>query len=335
MTTEVYIIDPDVWRGSSSDPRCSVAVLDVWQKPQRQLALDGGQIEREYVGLLTSRSLPSDLAKVLQDIFNQRERSNKIKVVSPINLPALEQLIRQLNCTTPVEPEMIRTAAAVNGGLAKLLVIGEDRIRCRGLHQNQATQQLRHFFRTNLNKGVDVVYASRIGLPGRNERALAYERRVFEDQVRTILVEKIYQVFGQLPCSRKPTPSQVEQHQNSFGERAGEVDVYLYVDTADTRYIWVCECELREAGNEGKPTSKRKVLKLRRKIEAVEAFEQAPGRTVVLKAYMVTNATTCDPAARQVMAERNIQYCRVKMPKDWTTNYRWCLADNNIQGLIV
>lgn len=335
MTTEVYIIDPDVWKGSSSDPRCSVAVLDVWQKPQRQLALDGGQIEKEYVGLLASSSLPSDLAKLLQNIFNQRERSNKIKVVNPIKLPELEQLIQQLNCTTPVEPEMIRTAAAINGGMAKLLVIGEDRIRRRGLHQNCATRKLRHFFRTNLNKGVDVVYASRIGLPGRNERVLAYERRVFEDQVRTILAEKIYQVFGHLPRSRKPTPPQVEAHQDSSGKRAGEVDVYLYVDVAGTRYVWICECELREAGNEGKPTSKQKVLKLRRKIEAVEAFEQAPGRTVVLKAYMVTNATTCAPAARRIMAGCDIQYCQVKMPKDWTTNYRWCLADNNIQGLIV
>lgn len=335
MTIEVYIIDPDVWKGSSSDPRCSVAVLDVWQRPQRQLALDGDQIEREYVDLLVSRSLPGDLAKVLQDIFNHRERSNKIKVVSSINPPALEQLIQQLNCTTPVEPEMIRTAAAINGGVAKLLVLGEDRIRCRGLHQNQATQQLRHFFRSNLNKGVDVVYAVKIGLPSRNERALAYERRVFEDQVRTILTEKIYRVFGQLPCSRKPTPPQVEKHQDPSGERAGEVDVYLFVDTEETRHIWICECELREAGNEGKSTAKQKVLKLRRKVEAVEAFEQLQGRKVVLKAYMVTNAAACEPAARQIMAECNIQYCQVTMPKDWTTNYRWYLTNDNIQGLIV
>lgn len=335
MTTEVYIIDPDVWRGSSSDHRCSFAVQDVWQKRQRHLALDGGPIEREYVDLLTSRSVPDDVVKLLQEIFNHRERSDRIKVVSPISSSALEELIGQLNCTTPVEPEMIRAAAAINGGVAKLLVLGEDRIRRRGLHQNPATRQLRHFFRTNLKKGVDVVYAAKIGLPGRNESKLAYERRVFEDQVRTILTEKIYRVFGQLPCSRKPTPPQVEKHQDSSGNEAGEVDVYLYVDVADTRYVWVCECELREAGNEGRATAKQKVLKLRRKVEAVEAFEQLQGRKVVLKAYMVTNASACDPAARQIMTERKIELCQVRMPKDWTTNYRWSLTDSNVQGLIV
>jgi hypothetical protein len=332
MTTEVYIVDPDVWRGSADDPRCCVAVLDVWQRPDKQLALDGDQIEREYIELLGLRSLPTALRKLLQEIFNNRERSPKIRLLSPISLPLLESTIRQLDCNTPIEPELIRVAAATTSAATKLLLVGDDRFRRRGLHQRNVAKNLRTFFRSTLHKGFGVVYAKEIGLPSRNEHVQGLEGRIFEDQVRSVLMQKIYRQFGQMPHVRQPTPSEVYR-------KAGEVDVYLYADVRGKRYVWVCECQLREAGNENKPVSSRKVLKLQEKVQAIKVFEDFEvGKTsgitsVIVRGYMVTNAHAFQSQASRIIEEHELHFCRVRMPKDWETNYRWRLSEDDISDL--
>lgn len=330
MPTEVFVIDPDVWKGSIDDPRCHVAVRAVWDRPQRMLALDDGQMEMEYLELLLWRDFPDDLRKLLQEIFNQRERSSRIMTLDPDYPFELDTRLPQWGCDTPIEPVLIGMAAASVGAPIKLILVGEDMLRRRGLHQRETAATLRSFFRDKLRKGIDVVYASRIDLPGREERALGYERRVFEDQTRSLFMQRIYEQFTQMPCSRQPTPREVEEYTGTSGFKAGEVDVYLYIDLPEARYVWVCECELREVGNEGQPTTKKKALGLQRKVEAVRAFESSCGKRTVVKGYLVTNATQIRSEARQVTVDCGFHYCKVTMPNKWSTDYRWRLTSSNI-----
>ena len=79
MAVQVYAIDPDVWKAAgSADPQCRVAVLDVWANPKKRdqyaVALDGAEVEAEYIELLTSTEFDSDIGKILQYIFNEREQ---------------------------------------------------------------------------------------------------------------------------------------------------------------------------------------------------------------------------------------------------------------------
>jgi hypothetical protein len=333
MRTEVYVVDPDVWKNGMDDPRCHVAILDVWQKPHRLLALDGGEIEREYLDLMQSQDVRDDLRKLLQDIFNQRERSNKLKNLAPTYSPELQSRIARWGCDKPVEPLLIGMAAASVDANVKLLLVGEDRLRQRGLHSRDTVHKLRDFFRSRLHKRIEVIHASRIGLPRRDELVQGYERLVFEQQVQQLFMQRVYQDFAGMPCFRKPTPSQVENYKDEAGKIAGEIDVYLYLDLPEARYVWVCECELREAGNEGQPTTEEKVLKLRRKVEAARAFEMSQGRTAVVKGYMITNAHEPLPQANTIIEACELQFCSVTMPKKWETDYRWCLRPDAIELL--
>lgn len=335
MRTEVYVVDPDVWKSGMDDPRCHVAIRDVWEKPHRLLALDDGEIENEYLDLMKSRDVREDLRKLLQDIFNHRERSSKLKTLAPAYPSELHSRIVQWGCDKPVEPVLIGMAAASVDANVRLLLVGEDRLRQRGLHNRNTVHELREFFRSRLYKGIEVVHASRIGLPSRDELVLGYERRVFEDQVRGIFQNRVYQQYGQLPYSWQPTPGQVEKHCDPAGDKAGEIDVYLYVDIQEIRNVWVCECELRETGNEGQPTTAEKVLKLRRKVDAARAFEESQGKAVVVRGYMITNARELLPQANTIMEDCGFQFCSVSMPKKWATDYRWCLRPEAIERLVL
>lgn len=328
MTAKVYIIDPDVWEGSIDDPRCHVAVKDVWERLQGKIALDSGNVAWEYVGLLRSRKLPEDLRKLLKDIFNQLERGDRIMILKPTYPSGLSDKISEWGCTTPVEPELIGMAADVSGAAMKLLLVGNDRLRPRGLHKKDVSKKLRAFFRENLNKGIGVLYASDIKLSDRDERVHAYERRLFEDQIRLLFMARIYNTYKQMPTSRHPTPGDVVNY--SQEGKAGEIDVYLYVDVEETRYVWICECELREAGNEARITETEKVLKLKRKVEAARVFEQKEVKNVVVKGYMVTNTTGIHNEAEKIMRENDLQYCQVTMPENWENNCRWNITDSDI-----
>lgn len=333
MRTEVYVVDPDVWKNGMDDPRCHVAILDVWQKPHRLLALDGGEIEREYLDLMQSQDVRDDLRKLLQDIFNQRERSSKLKILAPVYPSELHSRIAQWGCDKPVEPVLIGMAAASVDANVKLLLVGEDRLRQRGLHSRDTVHRLRDFFRRQLNKGIEVVHASRIGLPSRDELVQGYERLVFEQQVLLLFMQRVYLDLTRMPCFRKPTPGNVQNYKDKAGEIAGEIDVYLYLDLPEARYVWVCECELREVGNEGQPTTEEKVRKLRRKIEAARVFEESQGKVVVAKGYMITNARELLPQANTIMEDCGFQFCSVSMPRKWATDYRWCLPSEAIERL--
>lgn len=330
MRTEMYVIDPDVWRTGVDDPRCHVAILDVWEKPHRLLALDGGEIENEYLDLMLSQDIRDDLRKLLQDIFNQRERSSKIRILIPDYPSELDSKIAQWGCDKPVEPVLIGMAAASANADVKLLLVGEDRVRHRGLHCRDTVHKLRDFFRSRLHKGIEVIPASRIGLPSRDELVFGYERRLFELQIQSLFMQRVHHNLGGMPCFRKPTPGNVENYQDEAGQIAGEIDVYLYLDSPEIRYVWVCECELREAGNEGQPTTNEKIQKLRRKVEAVRAFESTQAKTVIVKGYLVTNAKHMCAAAEKTANEHGIYFCNVSMPERWTANYRWILSERDI-----
>lgn len=330
MAEEVYIVDPDVWKSSKDNPHCHVSILDICDDVGRKIALDEGEIEREYLDVLESPSVPDELRKRLQIIFNERERSDKITTLKPQYPADLNVRIQKWGCSTPVEPVLIGMAAANTSFAVRLLLVGNDGLRRRGLHIQDNAQRLRSYFRSQLHKGVEVVLASDIGLPKQDQRVRGYEGRTFEDQIRMIFDQRIRTQTGQIPSSRKPTPGQVARYKDSTGHEAGEIDVYLCVDTSEERLIWVCECELREAGNEGQPTTRDKVLKLRRKVEAVKDFERTQKSEVVVRGFIVTNAETLSPDAKEVMTGCDFQYCRVTMPKKWQTNYRWELTGNDI-----
>lgn len=330
MPAEMFVIDPDVWKGSIDDPRCQVAVRYVWDKPQRQIALDGGQMEEEYLELLRRHDCPDHLRKLLQEIFNQSERSPRIKRLNPEYPFGLDTELPHWMCDTPIEPVLIGMAAANVGAPVKLLLVGEDRLRRRGLHQREAALRLRRFFRDKLHKGFIVQYASSVRFPQRDEHSHGLERRVFEDQTRLLFINRVHKKFALMPGNRQPTPSEVEEYTDASGDKAGEVDVYLCVDTPEARHIWVCECELREMGNEGQPTTKEKVQKLGRKVDAIKAFESSCGKRTNVKGYLVTNATQMHPAAHQLLEDCDLRYCQVTMPKRWSTDYRWRLTDDNI-----
>jgi len=331
MRTEVYVIDPDVWKNGVDDPRCHVAILDVWQKPHRVLALDSGEIENEYLDLMLSQDIREDLRKLLQDIFNQRERSNKLRILFPDYPSELDSKIAQWGCDKPVEPVLIGMAAANVSADVKLLLVGEDRVRHRGLHCRDTVYKLRDFFRSRLHKGIEVIPASRIGLPSRDELVFGYERVVFEQQVQNLFMRRVYQDIGRMPCFHKPTPGKVEYYTDAAGQNAGEIDVYLYLDLPEARYVWVCECELREAGNEAQPTTNEKMPKLHRKVDAVKAFESTQAETVIVKGYLVTNAKQMHPEAEKIASERGLCFCSVRMPERWTTNHRWILSERDIK----
>ena len=334
MAIQVFAIDPDVWIASATDPRCQVALLDIWTHPKKQneraVALDDADVETEYVQLLTSSSLDNSLKKILQDIFNQRARSQRVYVVSP-HMPAkLHNAITRNHCHTPVEPALIAMAASLDGPGMTLLLVGEDTIRKRGLHKKGVDKILRKFFRDYLHKPFTLQLATQIGLPTKNEIVAGLHTRVFEDQVRGILMQRVYQKYSVMPCFERVTPSQVYHYQDSDGVEAAEIDCYIYLDVNGTRYVWIAECELREEGNEGRPTIEDKVAKLARRVEAAQAFEvKRTNLFVEAKGYLVTNATSLLPLAETIVTDHNLQFVSVTMSKNWTPNMHWILHEQD------
>lgn len=339
MSTTVYAIDPDVWKTSTNDQRCRLAILDIWEKPENQnshaIALDGSDLENEYIDMLLSDSINTDLRKILQDIFNQRERnSQRIYVIKPELPPKVQKIINHHNCQTPVEPTLIGMAASPNSPNLTLLLSGSDALRKRGLHQKGVQRDIRRFFRSHLHKSLTVLLASDIGIPKRNELVAGLHSRIFEDQVRSIWQQRIFEKYRSMPCFRQRTPGQVERHQSTDNHRAGEIDGYLFLAMKTGVQVWICECELREEGNEHSLTTEDKVSKLVRKIEGVRAFEQSNRYDFVnVKGFLITNAVAMSQNAQQMAVKNNIQYVYAKMPEGWTENYHWQLRDDYLNRI--
>ncbi|MGB3058896.1 MAG: hypothetical protein WBE17_04070 [Anaerolineae bacterium] len=334
MAVQVFAIDPDVWIASATDPRCQVALLDIWTHPKKQneraVALDGADVEREYIQLLTSSSLDNSLKKILQDIFNQRERNPRVRVISSHMSADLQSVIARHCCYTPVEPALIAMAASPDEPAMTLLLVGEDTIRPRGLHRKGADKIFRRFFRGHLRKSFSLQLATQIGLPTKDEMVAGLHTRVFEDQVRGILMQRAYHKYGIAPFFERKTPSQVYHYRDSEGVEAAEIDCYIYLDVNGTRYVWIAECELREEGNEGQPTTKDKVEKLARRVEAAQAFEvKRTDLFVEAKGYLVTNAKSLLPRAESTVTTHNLQFVSVIMPENWTPDMHWTLPEQD------
>ena len=334
MAVQVYAIDPDVWKAAgSADPQCRVAVLDVWANPKKRdqyaVALDGAEVEAEYIELLTSTEFDSDIGKILQDIFNQRERSSRVRVVSPYLTPELKAELVRLQCTTPVEPALIAMAASPSEPRMTLLFVGEDLFRPRGLHRRGVPNRIRSFFHNQFNKSFTVTHARKeIGLSQKKELLHGFQSREFEGQVRLTLMQRIYREFGVMPQFLPPRQKYVCRAKPEIGEV--EFDCYVFLDFGGSRHVWNAECELKVEGNEGHQTTESKVKQAADQLTAIEFFERE--RTtlpVQARGYLVTNATDMLPEAAQLAQRRGIQHVSVSMPIDWTMNMHWTLQDKD------
>lgn len=331
MSISVVAIDPDVWRMAKHDYHCMFAIQKLWNTPSYALALDNNEVETEYVDLMLAET-PIELKKILQDIFNQRERSGRVRTIESVITPELQAEIVRNQCTDPVEPALIGMAANPASSII-LWLVGMDGERSRGLHNMHTKVRFRSFFRNILHKGFSVQMASEIALPGRREDIAAYQSRELENQIRAIFMDRIRSKFGVAPQSVRVTPGEVFNYQDSSGRRGGEVDVYLYLQYRNIRYVWIAECELREEGNEGQPTAIEKIDKLKRKVKAVTAFEcaQNNGNTNIhVKGYLVTNASNPHDSTRETIEDWALQFISVIMPKGWATNFHWILRDQDI-----
>ncbi len=334
MAVQVYAIDPDVWKAAgSADPQCRVAVLDVWANPKKReqfaVALDGADVEDEYLDFLTSPDVDSDISKILQDIFNQRERSSRVRVVSPHLSPELKAELARLQCTTPVEPALIAMVASPSEPRMTLLLVGEDLFRPRGLHRRGVSNRIRSFFHSQLDKSFTVAYARKeIGLGQKKELLHGFQSREFEGQVRLMLMQRIYRKFGVMPQFLPPRQKYVCRARPEIGEV--EFDCYIFLDVDGSRYVWNAECELKVEGNEGQQTVASKVKQAADQLAAIEFFEkERTALPVQARGYLVTNATDMLPEAAQLAQARGIQHVSVKMPIDWTMNMHWTLPDKD------
>lgn len=274
------------------------------------------------------------MRKVLQDIFNQRERSARIFVIKPDFPLELQKMLHHHRCLTPVEPALIGMAASSTGPNLTLLLTGNEGIRSRGLHQRGVQKDMRRFFRDKLKKSFSVVLATAVGLPNRNEQVMELHTRIFEDQVRSILQQKIFEKYAIMPCFRRRTPGQVERHHDIGDRQAGEVDGYLYLEREAVLEVWICECELREEGNEFSLTIEEKMSKLARKVEGARAFERSSSsRQVNVKGYLITNAVGMSPDAEALAHINNLQFVHTTMPAGWTENIHWQLKATDVQKI--
>lgn len=147
-------------------------------------------------------------------------------------------------------------------------------------------------------------------------------------------MSRIHVGFGVMPSSESVTPHEVENYRDASGREAGDVDGYIFLDQENVRYVWVAECELREEGNEGQPTTCDKVEKLVRKIEAVQNYEMqrtlSDVQEVRVKGYLVTNAESCHESAEKLIEDNGFQFVPLKMPNGWTKNLHWHLRNEDV-----
>jgi hypothetical protein len=224
-------------------------------------------------------------------------------------------------------------AAAQDGPVLTLLLVGSDDIRKRGLHKKGIRRDLRRFFREKLCKTFEVMLASDLWPPKKDELVAGLHTKLFECQIFSILQQKIFEKYQIMPRFRRKAPGQVERFLNSDGKQAGEVDGYLFLQKDMLYYFWICECELREEGNETSPTTEEKMSKLARKVEAVKNYEQnCTNGNITVKGYLVTNAQTMSQGAQALAHEHNLQFIHTRMPQGWTENIHWYLKEADVEN---
>jgi hypothetical protein len=222
-------------------------------------------------------------------------------------------------------------AAAQDGPALTLLLVGTDDIRKRGLHQKGVRRDFRRFFREKLHKTIDIMLASDLWPSKKDELVAGLHTKIFECQVFSILQQKIFDKYQLMPLFKRKAPGQVERIPGAVGKQAGEIDGYLFMQIDMLRHIWICECELREEGNETSPTTEEKMSKLAKKVKSVENYEQTlTNGNIIVKGYLVTNAQDMSADAEKVAQENNLQFVGARMPKGWTEDIHWHLREKDV-----
>lgn len=336
MSETVYAIDPDVFIASMDNRPCAHLLWEILFNPDREekaiLALDQDKVEEEYIALLTSSKIGKELKDLLDDIFNKRDRSPLVQTVSAHLVEELDELRKKQGCDTPVEPSLIGMAASPDGPNLTILIIGNSNLRQRRIAEKSVQKTLRNFMRRKLNKNFDIKTSLDVGLRHDARTVAELHSRVFEEQIFTILQQRIYDIYRKMPQFHRVTPDEAYNYKISDRKKAGEIDKYLYIETEEEKFVWICECELREEWNELSPTKEKKMQKLINKLRGVTLFEQGQcTKRLVIQGYFATNALEMMSGASTLADEHSVKRIRATMPTGWTENTHWFLRDSDVE----
>lgn len=317
----ILAIDPDVFYASRCDGglKCKVTLLDLLDRHEQwRLAVDGDEIEREYLDYLQSHlEEKDDLAINILEPVLQGNQERRIPVPNARTKYDEEILVRR-HCTTKVEPELLGMVSNAKG-LGLVLLLTGDVADCPALrHRGLNDAHTRHTLKTHW-PWLDVRFASEpliISAPFMDAPPANALDRIFE----LLVPQALQNYYPALRCVQ--TPSAVR----------AQIDVYGYMEERGTQVVLVGESKYRREGNEGKNISRGEVDQLLSKITAASNYEKRTADTSVdlqpqiqIMGVIVSNAQGIDDDARELARQNGVKVFRAYVPKRRSGRVDWSI----------
>lgn len=320
-----------MFAASETEFKCQWILNEVWQQAGQytaKFAVDSGVIEWEYLKWYKYwlEKHPDDaITYLLKQIL---EDSDYRFVLSATLDPEQSQLLNELRCIEPVEPELLGMIANAKRKLSlsdgkdfiRLLLVGPGvahrEVRSRQVNDAAIRNRLKDQWPwLDVRFAIDVqIHPSIFELENKHRKDKEFELKV------------AFFLQGQRPhlrCQDSPIPKKLD------GKDIGDFDVFGYEDNdPKLLVVLVGECKLRQEGKEGKRlVTREEILKLDTRASIAKKHEtilsKAKGRTIQVEVIFVSNAIGFEENAKKLAQDLDIRYLKANLTKNWERDDHW------------